>query len=147
MPGTTGHIQWLRQLRDSRLSQDERQTIHLASLDVLNSVGVRVDSPVAGEVFAGGTSLVTLAGTLVTHNAEVLSAFVLSQLTQKERAEDILPYHAGTGEMEGKTTAEERADAEVKPILDTPEVMPLPEGAASAIRSIIEETEEEYKEL
>ena len=32
---------------------------------------------------AGGSSPVTLAGTLVTHNAEVLSGIVLSQLTQR----------------------------------------------------------------
>jgi len=32
---------------------------------------------------AGGTSPVTLAGTLVTHNAEVLGGIVLNQLTQK----------------------------------------------------------------
>jgi len=32
---------------------------------------------------AGGTSPVTLAGTLVTHNAEVLSGIVLAQLTNK----------------------------------------------------------------
>lgn len=32
---------------------------------------------------AGGTSPVTLAGTLVTHNAEVLSGIVLAQLTKK----------------------------------------------------------------
>ncbi len=32
---------------------------------------------------AGGTSPVTLSGTLVTHNAEVLGGIVLSQLTQK----------------------------------------------------------------
>jgi len=31
----------------------------------------------------GATSPVTLAGTLVTHNAEVLSAIILSQLTKK----------------------------------------------------------------
>ncbi len=35
---------------------------------------------------AGATSPVTLAGTLVTHNAEVLSVIVLSQLTQKGAA-------------------------------------------------------------
>lgn len=35
-------------------SQDELQTIHLASLDVLNSVGVRVDSLEAREIFANG---------------------------------------------------------------------------------------------
>lgn len=32
---------------------------------------------------AGATSPVTLGGTLVTHNAEVLSVIVLSQLVQK----------------------------------------------------------------
>jgi len=32
---------------------------------------------------AGGTAPVTLAGTLVTHNAEVLSGIVLAQLTCK----------------------------------------------------------------
>ena len=32
---------------------------------------------------AGGSSPVTLAGTLVNHNAEVLSGIVLSQLTRK----------------------------------------------------------------
>ena len=32
---------------------------------------------------AGGTAPVTLAGTLVTHNAEILSAITLSQLTRK----------------------------------------------------------------
>jgi trimethylamine--corrinoid protein Co-methyltransferase len=38
---------------------------------------------VLSEVMAGGTSVVTLAGTLTTHNAEVLSGLVLSQLAQK----------------------------------------------------------------
>ncbi len=32
---------------------------------------------------AGGSSPVTLAGTLVTHNTEVLSGLVLNQLTRK----------------------------------------------------------------
>ena len=32
---------------------------------------------------AGGSSPVTLAGTLVTHNAEVLSGIVLAQLTER----------------------------------------------------------------
>ncbi len=35
------------------------------------------------QAMAGGSSAITLAGTLVTHNAEVLSGLVLSQLTQK----------------------------------------------------------------
>ena len=38
---------------------------------------------VLSQALAGGTSTVTLAGTLVTHNAEVLSGLVLSQLTHK----------------------------------------------------------------
>lgn len=42
---------------------------------------------------AGGTSPVTLAGTLVTHNAEVLSGIVLAQLTKK-----------GTPNMYGSST-------------------------------------------
>lgn len=42
---------------------------------------------------AGGTAPVTLAGTLVTHNAEVLSGIVLSQLTNK-----------GTPNMYGSST-------------------------------------------
>jgi trimethylamine--corrinoid protein Co-methyltransferase len=42
---------------------------------------------------AGGTSPVTLAGTLVTHNAEVLSGIVLAQLTNK-----------GTPNMYGSST-------------------------------------------
>ncbi len=42
-------------------------------------VGVNV-MPMA---LSGGTSSATLAGTLVTHNAEVLSAIVLAQLSQK----------------------------------------------------------------
>jgi trimethylamine--corrinoid protein Co-methyltransferase len=37
----------------------------------------------ATEVMAGGSSPVTLAGTLVTHNAEVLSGIVLAQLTER----------------------------------------------------------------
>ena len=32
---------------------------------------------------AGGSSPVTLAGTLVTHNAEVLSGIMLAQLTER----------------------------------------------------------------
>jgi trimethylamine--corrinoid protein Co-methyltransferase len=37
----------------------------------------------AGLLMAGGSSPVTLAGTLVLHNAEVLSTCVLSQLVRK----------------------------------------------------------------
>ena len=35
-------------------SQDELQTIHLATLDILKNVGVRVDSKEARDIFAGG---------------------------------------------------------------------------------------------
>jgi trimethylamine--corrinoid protein Co-methyltransferase len=38
---------------------------------------------VLSQALAGGTSTITRAGTLVTHNAEVLSGLVLSQLTRK----------------------------------------------------------------
>jgi trimethylamine---corrinoid protein Co-methyltransferase len=44
---------------------------------------------------AGGTSPVTLAGTLVTHNAEVLSALVLAQLT--ERGAEVIYGSSTTG--------------------------------------------------
>ncbi|NIO04390.1 MAG: hypothetical protein GTN74_07160 [Proteobacteria bacterium] len=38
---------------------------------------------VLSQALAGGTSTVTIGGTLVTHNAEVLSGLVLNQLTRK----------------------------------------------------------------
>ena len=45
----------------------------------------RLDMPVnvISMAMAGGTSPVTLAGTLVNHNAEILSGITLSQLTHK----------------------------------------------------------------
>ena len=39
-------------------SQDELQTIHLATLDILRNVGVRVDSKAARDIFAGGGCIV-----------------------------------------------------------------------------------------
>lgn len=53
----------------------------------------RVPLTVLSMAMAGGTSPVTLAGTLVTHNAEVLSGIVLAQLTNK-----------GTPNMYGSST-------------------------------------------
>jgi trimethylamine--corrinoid protein Co-methyltransferase len=50
---------------------------------------------------AGGTSPVTLAGTLVTHNAEVLGGIVLSQLTCKGAA---VIYGSSTTMMDMKHT-------------------------------------------
>ena len=50
---------------------------------------------------AGGTSAVTLAGTLVTHNAEVLAGIVLSQLTCKGAA---VIYGSSTTMMDLKYT-------------------------------------------
>ena len=44
----------------------------------------------------------------------------------------------------GATNLEERAAAEAKRILDTHKVPPLVNGAASGIRDIIKEAEEEY---
>lgn len=48
-------------------------------------LGARAGLPcnIISMALAGATSSVTLAGTLVTHNAEVLSAVVLSQLAEK----------------------------------------------------------------
>lgn len=53
----------------------------------------RVPLTVLSMAMAGGTSPVTLAGTLVVHNAEVLSGIVLAQLTNK-----------GTPNMYGSST-------------------------------------------
>lgn len=53
----------------------------------------RLPMNVLSMAMAGGTSPVTLAGTLVTHNAEVLSGIVLAQLTNK-----------GTPNMYGSST-------------------------------------------
>ncbi len=46
-------------------SPDELQTIHLATLDVLNNVGVRVDSKEARDIFAGGGAVVDEATHIV----------------------------------------------------------------------------------
>jgi trimethylamine--corrinoid protein Co-methyltransferase len=50
---------------------------------------------------AGGSSPVTLAGTLITHNAEVLSGIVLSQLTCKGSP---VIYGSSTTIMDMKST-------------------------------------------
>lgn len=46
-------------------SQDELQTIHLATLDVLRNVGVRVDSKEARDIFAAGGCIVDEATNIV----------------------------------------------------------------------------------
>ena len=53
----------------------------------------KIPCTVLSMAMAGGTSPVTLAGTVVTHNAEVLAGIVLGQLTQK-----------GTPNMYGSST-------------------------------------------
>lgn len=50
---------------------------------------------------AGGSSPVTLGGTLVTHNAEVLSGVILSQLTRKGAP---VIYGSSTTMMDLRTT-------------------------------------------
>lgn len=50
---------------------------------VIESARVGIPINIISMAMAGATSPVTLAGTLVTHNAEVLSTIVLSQLTRK----------------------------------------------------------------
>lgn len=50
---------------------------------VIESARAGMVAVVLSQAMAGGSSPVTLAGTLVLHNAEVLSGLVLSQLVQK----------------------------------------------------------------
>ena len=59
-------------------------------------------SCVLSMAMAGGSSPVTLAGTLVTHNAEVLAGIVLSQLT--ERGSKVL-YGSSTTAMDLRLAA------------------------------------------
>ncbi|HHY37342.1 MAG TPA: Trimethylamine methyltransferase MttB, partial [Clostridia bacterium] len=50
---------------------------------IIESAKAGVPVNVLSMAMAGGSSPVTLAGTLVTHNAEVLSGIILAQLTRK----------------------------------------------------------------
>jgi trimethylamine--corrinoid protein Co-methyltransferase len=50
---------------------------------VIETARVGLPSCVLSMAMAGGSSPVTLAGTLVTHNAEVLAGIVLAQLTER----------------------------------------------------------------
>ena len=50
---------------------------------IMESARAEMGVVVISMAMSGGSSPVTLAGTLVTHNAEVLSGLVLSQLTRK----------------------------------------------------------------
>lgn len=50
---------------------------------IIEAARAGIPSNIISMALAGATTPVTLAGTLVTHNAEVLSAVVLSQLAQK----------------------------------------------------------------
>ena len=50
---------------------------------VMESARAGMVAKVLSQALAGGSSPVTIAGTLVIHNAEVLSGLVLSQLTRK----------------------------------------------------------------
>ncbi len=50
---------------------------------IMEAARAGMGTMVLSQALAGGTATVTLAGTLVTHNAEVLSGLVLSQLTRK----------------------------------------------------------------
>ena len=46
---------------------------------------------------AGGSSPVTLAGTLVTHNAEVLAGITLAQLVERGSSDDVRQLDDGDG--------------------------------------------------
>ena len=50
---------------------------------IIESAKLGIGISILPMALSGGTSSATLAGTLVTHNAEVLSSIVLAQLTQK----------------------------------------------------------------
>jgi len=69
---------------------------------VIESARVGLPSCVLSMAMAGGSSPVTLAGTLVTHNAEVLAGIVLGQLT--ERGSKVL-YGSSTTAMDLRLVA------------------------------------------
>jgi trimethylamine--corrinoid protein Co-methyltransferase len=50
---------------------------------IIESARAGVACNILSMAMAGGSSPVTLAGTLVTHNAEVLAGITLSQLTER----------------------------------------------------------------
>ena len=50
---------------------------------IVESARAGISDTIVSMAMSGGTSPVTPAGTLVTHNAEVLSAIVLAQLTER----------------------------------------------------------------
>lgn len=64
---------------------------------IIEAARVGLPSCVLSMAMAGGSSPVTLAGTLVTHNAEVLAGLVLAQLT--ERGSKVL-YGSSTTAMD-----------------------------------------------
>jgi trimethylamine--corrinoid protein Co-methyltransferase len=69
---------------------------------IIESARVGLPSCVLSMAMAGGSSPVTLAGTLVTHNAEVLAGIVLAQLT--ERGSKVL-YGSSTTAMDLRLVA------------------------------------------
>ena len=69
---------------------------------VIEAARAGVPSCVLSMAMAGGSSPVTLAGTLVTHNAEVLAGIVLAQLT--ERGSKVL-YGSSTTAMDLRLAA------------------------------------------
>ncbi len=56
---------------------------HEATEVIIESARWRIPNNILSMAMAGGSSPVTLAGTLVTHNAEVLSGITLAQLTER----------------------------------------------------------------
>jgi len=69
---------------------------------IIETARVGLPSCVLSMAMAGGSSPVTLAGTLVTHNAEVLAGLVLAQLT--ERGSKVL-YGSSTTAMDLRLVA------------------------------------------
>jgi trimethylamine--corrinoid protein Co-methyltransferase len=56
---------------------------HEATEVIIETARWRIPNNILSMAMAGGSSPVTLAGTLVTHNAEVLSGITLAQLTER----------------------------------------------------------------
>jgi trimethylamine---corrinoid protein Co-methyltransferase len=69
---------------------------------IMTSARNNVVCNILSMAMAGGTAPVTLAGTLVTHNAEILSGITLSQLTRKGAP---VIYGSSTTAMDLKTAA------------------------------------------
>lgn len=77
------------------------QLVHESTDMIMESARLGIPITIISMALAGGTTPVTLAGTLVTHNCEVLAAIVLSQATVKGAP---IVYGSSTSIMDLKYT-------------------------------------------